>query len=78
VCSLCQRAVLVKPKNCNGEPAFVDMKEYVGEGLCHDCFLQGRGMNDGLNNGDKGTMGTTGMGAAVKGASPLHWVGSYS
>jgi hypothetical protein len=44
--------VLVKPKNCNGEPALVGMKEYIGEGLGRDCFLQGRGMNDGINDRD--------------------------
>ncbi len=44
--------MLVKPKNCNGEPALVGMKEYIGEGLGRDFFLQGGGNNDGLNNGD--------------------------
>ncbi len=27
-------------------------KEYIGKGLGHDCFLQGGGNNDGLNDGD--------------------------
>jgi hypothetical protein len=44
--------VLVKPKNCDGEPAVVGMKEYIGEGLGRDCFLQGGGNNDGPNDGD--------------------------
>ncbi len=52
MCPLCQHAVLVKLKNCNGEPALFGMKEYIGEGLGRDCFLQGRGTNDGPNDGD--------------------------
>jgi hypothetical protein len=44
----------MKPKNCHGEPAFIGMKEYIGEGLGRDCFLQGRGMNDGPNDRDNG------------------------
>jgi hypothetical protein len=77
VCPLCQHAVLVKPTNCNGEPALVGVKEYIGEGLGRDCFLQGRGTNNGPNNGVTGTTRTTGMRMAMKGASPPHWVGSY-
>jgi hypothetical protein len=46
--------LLVKPKNCNGEPALVGMKEYIGEGLGRDCFLQGRRTNNGPNDGDDG------------------------
>ena len=42
----------MKPKNCNGEPAHVGMKEHIGEGLGHDCFLQGGGNNNGLNDSD--------------------------
>jgi hypothetical protein len=30
------------------------MKEYIEGGLGLDCFLQGRGTNDGPNNGDNG------------------------
>jgi hypothetical protein len=30
------------------------MKEYIGEGLGRDYFLQGRGTNDGLNGWDDG------------------------
>ncbi len=52
MCPLCQHAVLVKPKKCNGEPALFGIKEYIGEGLGRDCFLQGRETNDGLNDGD--------------------------
>ncbi len=57
MCLLCQHAVLVKPKNCNEEPALAGMKEYIGEGLGHNCFLQGRGTNDGPNDGDDGDNG---------------------
>ncbi len=52
MCPLCQHAVLVKPKNCNGEPALVGMKEYFWEGLGHNCFLQGRRTNNGPNDKD--------------------------
>ncbi len=44
--------MLVKPKKCDGEPALVGMKEYIREGLGHDCFLQGGGNNNGLNDSD--------------------------
>jgi hypothetical protein len=60
VCPLCQHAVLVKPKNCNEEPALVGMKEYIGEGLGRDCFLQGRGTNNGPNNWDNRDIGDDG------------------
>jgi hypothetical protein len=50
----------VKPKNCNGEPAHVGMKEYIGEGLGRDCFLQGGGNNEGPNDGDDGDDGDNG------------------
>jgi hypothetical protein len=36
------------------------MKEYIGENLCHDCFLQGRRTNDGANNRDDGDNGDNG------------------
>ncbi len=60
MCPLCQHAVLVKPKNCDGEPALVAMKKYIGEGLGRDCFLQGRGTNNGPNDGDDGDGGGDG------------------
>jgi hypothetical protein len=67
--------VLVKPKNCDGEPALVGMKEYIGEGLGHDCFLQGGGNNDGPNNGGDGDDGDDGDGDSREGCKPtaLGW-----
>ncbi len=75
MCPLCQHAVLVKPKNCNGEPALVGMKEYIEEGLGCDCFLQGRGMNNGPNNWDNGDDGDDGDGDGHEGRKPteLSW-----
>jgi hypothetical protein len=75
VCPLCQHAVLVKPKNCNGEPALVGMKEYIEEGLGRDCFLQGRGTNDGTNDGGDGDDGDDGDGDGREGRKPtaLGW-----
>jgi hypothetical protein len=78
VCPLYQHAVLVKPKNCNGEPALVGMKEYIGEGLGRDHFLQGRGTNNGPNNrddGEDGDNGDDGDGDGCEGRKPtaLGW-----
>ncbi len=75
MCPLCQHAVLVKPKNCDGEPALVDMKEYIGEGLGRDCFLQGRGTNDGPNDGYDEDDGHDGDGDGREGRKPtaLGW-----
>ncbi len=36
------------------------MKEYIGEGLSRDCFLQGRETNNGPNDGDDGDDGDNG------------------
>ncbi len=68
---LCQHAVLVKPKNCNGEPALVGMKEYIGEGLGHDCFLQGRGVNNGPTDGENGDNKEDRDGDGCEGRKPI-------
>ncbi len=70
MCPLCQHAVLVKPKNCNGEPALVGMKKIIGEGLGRDCFLQGRGTNDGPNDRDDGDDRDNRDGDGHKGRKP--------
>ncbi len=64
-----------EPKDCNGEPALVGMKEYIGEGLGHDCFLQTRGTKDGSNDGDNRDNGDAGDGDGGEGRKPtaLGW-----
>jgi hypothetical protein len=65
----------VKPENCDGELALVGMKEYIGESLGRDCFLQGGGNNDGPNDGDDGEDGDDGDGDGREGCKPtaLGW-----
>ncbi len=75
MCPLCQHAVLVKSKNCNREPELVGAKEYIGEGLGCVCFLQGRGTNNGPNDGNDRDGGDDGYGDGREECKPtaLGW-----
>ncbi len=76
MCPLCLHAVLVKPKNFNGEPALVGMKEYIGESLGCDCFLQGRDTNNEPKDRDDRDSADGGDGDSLEGCKPttLGWL----